>query len=212
MVKFLLLRHGESENNGSGRYSGQYDTALSEKGRLQAERVGEYLHRTEPIRAIYSSDLSRAADTARPTARRFGLEILCRKDLREIDVGFFQNRPYAEIAELYPNEVEAFRFHNGRIPGGESYGDVGERGRRALEELAEKHEGQTVLIATHGGMIRSLICFWSGLDYSFVNQIEDIKNATLTEVIFEKGVFSSLRRLPADYLQEKTKSAEQEGV
>ena len=208
MVKFLLLRHGESQNNGSKRYSGQYDTALSEKGRWQAERVGEYLSRTEEIGAIYASDLSRAADTARPTARRTGLEVILRKDLREIDVGIFQNRPYAEIAQLYPKEVEAYRFHNGKIPGGESYGDVGERGRKVLEELALKHEGQTVLVATHGALIRSLICFWSGLDYSFVNRIEDIKNATLTEVIFEKGAFCSFRRLPAEYLQEETVSAE----
>ena len=85
---------------------------------------------------------------------------------------------------------------------------MGERGRKALEEIAAKHEGQTVLIATHGALIRSLICFWSGLDYSFVNQIEDIKNATLTEVIFEKGKFCSLRRLPAEYLQEESTCVE----
>ena len=187
MVRFLLLRHGKSVNNGEKRYSGQFDTPLSETGHLQARQVAEFLLAKEKIHTIYSSDLSRAMDTARPTAAAFGLEIIPRKDLREIDVGIFQNRLYDEIQAEYPAEREGYRFRNQRIPGGDCYGDVAERGWKALKEIAPHHEGQTVLVSTHGAMIRCLFCLWNGLDFSQVNVIDEVKNASLTEVFFEDG-------------------------
>ena len=200
MVRFLLLRHGKSVNNGEKRYSGQSDTPLSEEGRLQAEKVAEYLKKSESVDAIYSSDLSRAVDTARPAAKAFGLEITPRADLREIDVGIFAGRLYSEIGALYPKEREGYRFRNERIPGGECYGDVAARCFKALREIAQNHEGQTVLVATHGGAIRTLICLWEGLDFSQINQLEEVENASLTEVVFDGDSVRILSRNYRDYL------------
>jgi len=200
MVRFLLLRHGKSVNNGAKRYSGQYDTPLAEEGRAQAEKVALHLKKNERLDAIYSSDLSRAMDTARPTAAAFGLPILPRKDLREIDVGIFQNRLYAEIEKLYPKEREGYRYHNQRIPGGESYGDLAARGDKALREIAAGHGGQTLLIATHGAMIRSLTCLWEGIDFCNVNVVAEAANASLTEVVLEEDVFRIVSRNRTDYL------------
>lgn len=201
MVRFLLLRHGKSVNNGEKRSSGQYDTPLSEEGHRQAAEVAEYLKENETIHAIYSSDLSRAMDTARPAAAALGLEIHPRKDLREIDVGLFQNRLYKEIAQLYPKELEAYRFQNARLPGGECYGDVALRGHKALTEIAALHEGQTVLVATHGAMIRSLTCLWEGIDFCRVNVVAEVKNASLTEVVFDGDAVRILSRNQCHYTE-----------
>lgn len=201
MVRFLLLRHGKSENNGAQRHSGHYDTPLSEEGRIQAEKAARYLKENYAIDAIYSSDLSRAVDTVRPTAEAFGLEIVLRKDLRELDVGVFENRPFSEIRELYPVESEGYRYHNVRCPGGECFGDLGERAMKACEELASLHDGQTVLIATHGGWIRSVKCLMECGDILRIREFTGIKNASVSVVEFEKGCGRFVETSIAHYLE-----------
>ena len=77
MVTFLLLRHGISENNVKQWSSGHYDTPLADLGREQAKKACAYICKSYSVDAIWSSDLSRAMDTARPAAESLGLEIRC---------------------------------------------------------------------------------------------------------------------------------------
>jgi len=82
----LLVRHAESLGNLSGQFQGQTDTPLSSKGRRQAERLAARLA-DQPIQAVYTSDMSRAHETARPIAERTGAPLIAKQELREIDVG-----------------------------------------------------------------------------------------------------------------------------
>ena len=92
MTTLIMVRHGLSTGNLEGVYCGQLDYPLAEKGFAQAALTGKYLKKNYHIDHIYSSDLLRAMQTAEPTARAFGLEIIPESDLREIGVGEWQGQ------------------------------------------------------------------------------------------------------------------------
>lgn len=154
----LLLRHGETEWNLSGRWQGQAaDTRLTELGRQQARVVAHRL-RSYPIHAIYSSDLLRAFETAQIVGQTVGLTPLAEPALRESDIGAWTGLTWAEIAARYPNEVAAMQAgQEVRRGGGESFGELQARLAAAAEQIAARHAGQTVLLVSHGAALRSLV-------------------------------------------------------
>src|SRR5881394_4058244 len=95
-VRILLARHGETVFNVEGRWQGQSDSPLSERGLAQARELGRALA-DEPISTVFSSDLGRAMATAREVAEVHGLRVIGDARLREIDVGGWTNKNGAEI-------------------------------------------------------------------------------------------------------------------
>ena len=88
-TRVLLIRHGQSEGNAEGRFGGHTATPLSPRGRLQAEATARILS-SENLTAIYSSDLSRAVETAMPLARLTGLDVEQTDAFRERSVGVME--------------------------------------------------------------------------------------------------------------------------
>ena len=160
MTKIIIVRHGESRTNELGLLVGQGDFPLTALGLVQAEQTADALA-DEQIDAVYSSDLTRAMQTAAPHAVRRGIEVIPEKDLRETHCGEWESRPFADLRE---NETELYvggfcnRFMTFAFPGGESVPESGERFLRAVERIARENEGKTVLVASHGGVIR---VFWA---------------------------------------------------
>ncbi|MCA1667160.1 MAG: histidine phosphatase family protein [Thermomicrobia bacterium] len=158
-MRFLLVRHGESTYNAEGRIQGQQDAPLSERGRQQAERIGERL-RTYQFSACYASDLSRAADTARAIMRHHpDLPFAFTTLLREIKFGTFEGRIRPEIAEMYPEEYALWTEARQDYvpPGAESGEDLAARAGRTLHWLRERgHEG-TVLVVAHGAFLNAFL-------------------------------------------------------
>ena len=160
MTKIMIVRHGESETNELGLLVGQGDFSLTALGLEQAEQTAKALE-NEQIDAVYSSDLMRAMQTATPHATRRGLQVVPLKDLREVHCGDWESRPFADLRE---NEPELYvggfceNFMTFAFPGGETVPDSGERFLHAVERIAKENEGKTVLIASHGGVIR---VFWA---------------------------------------------------
>ena len=160
MTKIIIVRHGESKTNELGLLVGHGDFSLTELGLEQAEQTAKSLE-NEQIDAVYSSDLMRAMQTATPHATLRGLQVVPDKELREVYCGSWESRPFADLrekeSELY---VQGFceNFLTFTFPDGESVPKGGERFLREIERIAKKHEGQTVLIASHGGVIRA---FWA---------------------------------------------------
>jgi probable phosphoglycerate mutase len=154
----ILLRHGETEWNLSGRWQGQAaDTQLTELGRAQARVVAERL-RSHPIRAIYSSDLLRAWETAQIVGDLLGLAPIADPALRESDIGAWTGLTWPEIVARFPDEVAAM-FAGQEISrgGGESYGELRARLATAATRIAARHPGETVLLVSHGAALRSLV-------------------------------------------------------
>jgi broad specificity phosphatase PhoE len=140
MPTLLLVRHGETDWNADGRLQGQTDRPLSDFGRRQARQLADQLV-DEQLEAIYSSDLSRAHETAEIVGARLGLEVVLDPDLREKDWGTWEGLTAAERdrVEFVGESTEA---HQERI-------------LRALRRISERHPGDgRVLVVTHGGSMR----------------------------------------------------------
>src|SRR5205823_14454985 len=95
-VRILLARHGETLFNVEGRWQGQSDSPLTERGLAQARELGRALS-AEPIAAVYSSDLGRAMHTAAEVAAVHGLTVSPEVLLRELETGGFTGKNWAEI-------------------------------------------------------------------------------------------------------------------
>jgi broad specificity phosphatase PhoE len=140
VTTLLFVRHGETDWNAEGRLQGQTDRPLSDYGRRQAQQLAGGLE-SEEIEAIYSSDLSRARETAEIVGERLGLTVELDPDLREKDWGTWEG-----LTALERDRVEFV---------GESTEEHQERMLRALRRISERHPGERrVLVVTHGGSMR----------------------------------------------------------
>jgi broad specificity phosphatase PhoE len=139
VTTLLLVRHGETDWNAVGRLQGHTDRPLSDFGRRQARQLAAELE-DEPLDAIYTSDLSRARETAEIAGERLGLPVVLDPDLREKDWGTWEG-----LTSVERDRVEFV---------GESTEAHQERILRALRRIAERHPGGCVLIVTHGGSMR----------------------------------------------------------
>ncbi len=159
-----LVRHGQTEANQTGVFQGHADVPLDSSGLEQARRVGERL-RQVPFDAILSSDLSRAAVTARAIAGE--RQVLLRKELREWDLGHWVGLTFAQVAERFPEEYRNFKdtASEGAIEGGESRAQFNARAARVLRDLADEFAGKTILCVTHGGVLKAMFRAAAGVTF-----------------------------------------------
>ena len=156
-TRLIAIRHGETAWNVDTRIQGQLDIGLNERGQWQARQAARALAE-EPIAAIYSSDLSRAFDTARAIGAVVGLEPEPHLGLRERAFGMFEGRTWAEIEAQWPEDTRRWRD---REPGwapthGETLEQVRDRVALATEALAARHRGEQIVLVAHGGVMDEL--------------------------------------------------------
>lgn len=159
LTRFILVRHGETIWNHEGRYQGQIDTPLSPVGLKQGKLVAEAL-KNIPIDVAYASPLSRSYDTAVMCADFHGLEVMKDERLLEINHGKWEGLYASEIEALYPELLKRWRTTvvDVQMPEGECIEDVRRRAMEAFKELAEKHQGQTVLVVAHDAVNKAVLC------------------------------------------------------
>ena len=154
-TRILLLRHGQSTWNAEGRWQGHADPPLSPLGERQARDAASHLSALG-LGAVVASDLQRAYRTAELIAAELDLgPVELEPRLRERDVGLFSGHTHEELYELFPECFDA----NGRairLPEGEPDDALTERATAALRAVAERQPGETVLVLSHGGVIRLL--------------------------------------------------------
>jgi len=147
-----LLRHGRTASNASRTWQGQVDVHLDDVGRHEARLAGKALSGIAPARLV-SSDLERAAETARALGSVVGMEPELDPRLREVAAGSWEGLTRAEIAERYPDDLAAWQAGDDvPIGGGERISEAGARFAGALLEHASATEGVLVLVG-HGGAI-----------------------------------------------------------
>ena len=156
-TRLFVIRHGETAWNVEQRIQGQLDIPLNDTGRWQAARLAQALA-GEGIQAIYSSDLSRAAETAAPLARAAGLKLTTDTYLRERGFGHFEGATFKEIEERWPEDALRWRRREPDFGpgGGERLSDFYARSVAAATRLAARHPGQTVALVAHGGVLDCL--------------------------------------------------------
>jgi broad specificity phosphatase PhoE len=158
VTTILLARHGETDWNRDGRFQGHADPPLNETGRAQAVELARALA-NERIAAVYSSPLRRAFETAQVVAAAHGLGPVAVEALREVDVGSWQGLTRAEIEARFPEQYARWLGHEQGWEDGETYEQMGERVVESLLALAAAHDGERILVVTHGGPIRAAFAF-----------------------------------------------------
>ncbi len=190
MTRILLVRHGETEWNVIERVQGWTDTKLNDVGVSQAAALAERL-RSTPITAVYSSDSSRAVQTAAPTAEQHGLVVQTLPELREKGFGVWEGLTKDDLERDYTDLWH--RYHvlhelDSVIPGGETYTQVLDRMREALCRILGAHPGadDTVLVASHGGSARAFVLFALQAPLSTLQRLR-LDNTSLSRLDF-RGV------------------------
>ena len=154
ITRICLVRHGETEWNAERRIQGQIDIGLNDIGRRQARAAGAWLQ-AESIAALYSSDLQRAWMTAQAIGAALGLEPQPAPELRERNYGMFQGLTYAEAEARHPAGYAAFEGRNADydFENGESLRAMFARVTTKLQEIADRHPGEQVVVVVHGGVL-----------------------------------------------------------
>jgi len=178
----LLIRHGSTLDNEQQRYSGQADVPLSPLGESQVALLGQQLAQ-EPIDIIVTSDLQRAHATGASIAQYHQAPVYEDPAISEISLGAWEGLTFAELRE---RESEAYYGWQNkpldvRPPGGETIVQLRDRVVRALEFWYTGHAEDTVVWATHGGVIRVLLCHLLNTDLNSWGQYKR-ENASITEV------------------------------
>ncbi len=166
MKRFCLVRHGQTDWNLEGRLQGQSDVPLNQTGRTEARSLAEKLSGT-PFKAIFSSDLARAWETAEIIAGALGVPITAERRLREINQGEWEGQLAEDIRASHDEywehrNVDAEHF---RPPGGESVTEVAERVQAAMNQIASQYPTGEILIVSHGLALATIICREKGIPF-----------------------------------------------
>ncbi len=162
----FLLRHGDCAQDDVRRYVGQGDYPLSEAGIRQAGDWQNFFADNPPTRVI-SSDLRRAVQTARIALERVPVEIRQEPALRELCLGEWEGQSREQIKSSFPGAYEerGRNLPGFRPPGGESFTDLWNRVVPCFNALtAETGRDDALLIVTHAGVIRVVLCYVLGMD------------------------------------------------
>lgn len=186
-TQFVVVRHVETVWNREGRIQGHLDSPLTPDGIAQAMALANRLRGTQ-FDLLVSSDLGRAAATARHIARETGLTVTLDSRLRERNYGIFQGMTRAEAQAAYP---EIYRRYSEEdvthvIPGGESTLRCFERSIGCLKELDACRPGQRILVITHGGVVDGLYRMTTGLPH-IGSRVFTMVNGSINEFLFERG-------------------------
>lgn len=132
---------------------------LNDRGRKQARALARHLPRYAPDH-VYSSPLRRCLETARPLAAGLGFSVVVEPRLIDLDYGAWQERPFAEVAQQFPEDYAAWLAGDLtlRFPGGERLQSVVERLRSFLDEVVERYRGEVVAVVTHNVLCQIATC------------------------------------------------------
>jgi broad specificity phosphatase PhoE len=189
-ARLVLVRHAHPATGSPGRLIGSTDPLLDEQGEWQARGLADRLARLEP-ECCFSSPLARCRQTAAAVAGP--LPVRLDPDLREIDFGRWENRTFADVAAAEPDLVARWAEYDPgfAFPGGESLDAFQARVSRVAGRLAGDPAG-TVLVVSHAGTIRALVCHYLGLRPSqYV--LFDVGHASITLIrLFDgRGVLAT---------------------
>jgi len=189
MTRLTLIRHGETAWNAEGRVQGQTDVPLNAVGRAQAQALVAALE-GERFDAVYSSDLARVAETARPLSTRLGMTPALDAGLRERHYGMFETLTYVECRQLHPEAFARFSAKDASFDfeSGERLDRFSARSLSSLRAIAERHRGAQVLVFTHGGVLEMLLREARGMGLSAPRDF-DLPNAAINRFGFEAGTW-----------------------
>ncbi len=186
MLTLYLIRHGQTAYNASGRVQGWLDVPLDDVGKMQALKVSRRFS-NKPISAIYTSPLSRAAETAKTIAGACNRDIILDIRLREYNMGDWTGLTGDEIAASAPGHHIA--NHETQIPNGETAQEMRKRVDAFLVDVMARHTSRdTVVAVSHGGTLGMVVAAMLNMP-AVRRQPFTFGNTAVTKVTFEHGVW-----------------------
>jgi probable phosphoglycerate mutase len=211
MTTIYLIRHAEAEGNLYRRIQGWYDSLITENGFRQIAALDRRF-RDIPVDVVYASDRYRTKTTAQAVYFPKKLELHTDPDLREINMGDWEDRTWGEVRRTQPMELD--RFNNcdptWRAPHGDSFAGLGQRVEGALRRIAQAHPDQTVAVFCHGTAIRQALAIileippegWKALGHS--------DNTAVTKLLWEHGRFQVEYQMDTSHLDESISTLAQQ--
>jgi broad specificity phosphatase PhoE len=184
MTNLILVRHGESVWHHGNRYAGRSDVPLTDLGRRQAAHLGAWA-RTAGLDGLWCSPLSRARDTAAAVTAATGLEATLDERLRELDFGEAEGLTAGEMAERFPDRLEAFRVDpaTDHLPGGEPPVDAARRALACFVDIEAAHPAGRVMVIGHTTLFRVALCHVLSIELSQYRRVfPQLRNAAITEI------------------------------
>ena len=201
MTTIYLIRHAEAEGNLYRRAHGWYNSTITDRGYRQIAALTKRFTDTK-FDAVYSSDRFRTMITALSIYKTHGLPLRTVRALREIDVGYWEDTPWAELERIDPEQLANFSndSQNWHVPGCESFAEVRERMRKALTEIAEAHPNGTVAVFSHGMAMRIIVGTLQGMTLHEIDKTGHAENTAVAKLEYENGTFNVIFRDDASHL------------
>ncbi len=186
VMRFYLIRHGQSTWNKENRVQGHSNPPLSEKGRGQIEKLIPRLKR-EKIEKIIASPLIRAYESAQMLVKGLGIPCHTQKGLMEIHLGSWEGKTPDEVNRLYNNGYQKWLKGPSKmkIPKAETIVEFRQRAVKAFTEIVASETKERVVLVTHGGILAALISHWLNADFDkiLLNIFFENSSLTIAEVI-----------------------------
>lgn len=187
MALVILLRHGQTDENVSGRISGQGPAPLNTRGQEQARLAADILAPLG-VTHLFSSPLVRARQTAQCLADRMQQPIAELPELREVGYGDWEGKTFGEIRH-HPVAHQVFNDPvNATFPNGESLVEVQQRGVRAIEWVWRTHPQGLVTLVSHGDVIRTVLAHYMGMTFNDYRHIHIDNGAISVLELFDGWV------------------------
>ena len=188
MTNIYLIRHAEAEGNIYRRANGHYNGLVTAKGYMQIEKLRKRFE-NEKIDAVYSSDLTRASETAAALSEPRNLQINLSKALREVDLGEWEDKAWGDIEYFYPEMNKNFGHDPNQwsVKGSESYENVKTRMSSFIKEVAKKHKNKTIAVFSHGFAIRAISCLIEGIPSHETDKMPYCDNTAVGHLIYDNG-------------------------
>jgi broad specificity phosphatase PhoE len=174
---FVFIRHGQSTANAARRVQGWGDSPLTQRGAVQAQQLAAWLRANNPrADLLLCSPLLRAQQTARTIGAVLGMAVQIREDLKEINLGQWEDMEEAAFAQAL-NSPDYARYV------GETDVQFAARVIAAVESLHAAHQGQTLLIVSHLGFIGTVLAYWLDGDTALAwESYGHLRNTSITRV------------------------------
>lgn len=191
MTEIYVIRHVQAEGNLYRMCQGHWDGGVTPMGVLQRDALAERFKNIH-VDAVYSSDLYRARFTASAITKYHDLPIIPDSRFREICLGPWEARYFGNLRREDGENFRQFIFEQPSfsLPGAETYAQVTERAYPALCEIAQKHDGQTIVLTTHGVTIRCLLCKIGGIDLRDNEHLPIFMNTGVARLFYDQGRFT----------------------
>jgi probable phosphomutase (TIGR03848 family) len=209
MSLLLLIRHGENEFVKTHKLPGRLpEIHLNEKGQKQAQALAQAL-KDVPLKAVYSSPLERAMETAAPIAASHKLEVVLEPGLMDTDVGSWQGRSVNTLRHTKAWGVVQRAPSRFRFPDGESFPEAQIRIVNALERMIRKHNKPQDIIAVvfHADPIKLAVAYFLGLPLDHFQKLGCDTGSVTVLAAHETGagLMKLNQRPPFDFLSKPKK-------